>query len=638
MDADIKILSIEDSELDAELIQCELHQEGLNTSFHRVETEDEMRAALDSQEWDLILCDYSMPRFDPLSAIGLLKSKGLDIPFIVISGTIGEENAIRLMKEGCSDCVMKYNMKRLPSIIRRELDDARVRRDNLSMKARLEKYIILSKHTSDIMLFVAADGSILEANDAAVRAYGYTDEEMLRLKIFDLRKDDPPSLIREQMAQALIKGIRFETTDYRKNGTAFPVEVASRGTFISGTQVILNTVRNIEERRAMEKILIDSKEAAEAANKSKTQFLANMSHEIRTPMNGILGMTDLTLMTALDDEQRSYLETVKTSSHSLLKVLNDILDYAKVESGKTELNPQPFSIRRTLDSVIELYHISAVQKNILLFSKVEPDVPDLVLGDEVHIRQILLNVVGNAVKFTNRGSVSITLSCRMDESAQIQLVFSVKDTGIGISESDQQHIFQSFYQVESSFVRNYGGTGLGLAIAKNLVTLMGGEFQLQSQIDQGSEFIFTLLVKTCESTGSTQNSQLPKPDEPSPTTPKKVLLVEDDETSRIVERTFLEKRGIRVTSTADGKSAVQLALSEDFDLILMDINIPFLDGLEATTIIRMKQKRHVPIIALTAYALQGDMERCLEAGMDDYLSKPISSNSLNHMLDKWLTQ
>ncbi len=637
MERMIRILSVEDSELDTELILAALSGGGIQAACTRVDTAESMHAALTEQEWDVILCDYALPGFDSFSAIRLVKEMKLDIPFIVISGTIGEENAIRLMREGCHDWVMKHNLKRLPTVMERELREAAVRQENKGMKERLQKYELLARYAHDIMLFIDPTGRIIEVNDAAVKAYGYTREELLRKNIYAIRQGEAMNVIQEQMATSQTRGILFETVHFRKDGSSFPVEVSSRGTHINGNPVLFSVIRDISERKQMENRIVAAKEKAEVANRSKSQFLANMSHEIRTPMNGIIGMTELALMTELDEEQRDYMGTVKISAQSLLRVVNDVLDYSKIEASKMELTIQCFEIRDIIKDVMDLFMISAVQKGLALHALIDDAIPKTLKGDAIRLKQVISNVVGNAVKFTPQGCVILDLSFEMLEDQQIRLIFSVKDTGIGIIEAHRQQLFQSFYQVEDTMVRNYGGTGLGLSISKSIVDLMAGSFTVNSKKDEGSEFIFSVVmaVDAEDWRPKSETKIIPAPLS-GDRLERKALLIEDDETSRMLGTILLEKKGFKVVTSVDGKDAVEKALADRYDLIFMDISIPILDGYEATAAIRMKEQTRTPIIAMTAYALAGDREKCLESGMDDYLSKPIIIADLYQVIEKWV--
>jgi signal transduction histidine kinase/ActR/RegA family two-component response regulator len=379
------------------------------------------------------------------------------------------------------------------------------------------------------------------------------------------------------------------------------------------------------------------KAAAQAASVAKSQFLANMSHEIRTPLHGLIGMTDLAIETPSGPDQHQYLELVKQCGTSLLSVINDILDISKIEAGRLQLDPVPFSLRQFLRAATPVLTVSARQKGLQLEVTVDPDVPDALVADSSRLHQILLNLAGNAIKFTERGGVFISVACAELRPSSAVLRFAIKDTGIGIEPEKVETIFEAFSQADSSITRRFGGTGLGLAISSNLVTMMGGRLWVESTPQAGSTFFFTAEM-TLE--------QTPRPATPAPAEaphpagqrrPLRILLAEDNAVNQIVATRILERNGHSVVRAADGDEALALFSRERFDAILMDVQMPVMDGLMATRKIREREtetKSHVPVIALTARAMQEDESICLEAGMDAYLSKPLQCDDLLRTLDE----
>ena len=495
-------------------------------------------------------------------------------------------------------------------------------------------------NVNDAIYIYDKDGRILEVNSIACAHSGYTRDELLSMTLADLGGGKGVFALLERKEHVLFEGL-----GRRKDGSVVPVEIAACRFNFHHQPAFLFTARDITERKRVEREielraveLERAKSEAEAANQAKSRFLAHMSHELRTPMNGILGMTNLLLDSELNAEQRQFAETIRESGTALLTIVNDVLDLSKIEAGKTEIRSAPFDIVECLRGAGELIAPQARAKG-LEFVFEEAVASRWIVGDEGRLRQIALNLLANAVKFTETGGVTLRLIEPWSGPGEAAFTIAVEDTGIGIPEDKLPMLFGSFSQVDSSFARRFEGTGLGLAISRRLAEAMGGTLSVSSMAGLGSTFTLRLRAPdTAEPQIGSAEEPRPVPlPVPSAGASRRVLLVEDNRVNQILGQRALEKLGCRVDIASNGREAVEISKRHAYDLILMDCRMPEMDGYTATQQIRAlgRAVSATPIVALTAHAVDGAREECLQAGMDDYITKPFALPDLQRMLEKW---
>lgn len=626
--------------------------------------------------------------------------------------------------------------------------------ESKNIEISLKRYRMLSENVSDIILFVDMEGTIIDVNQAAVDAYGYTYEELCSLNIREIRENW--GYTTQQMQEANENGISFEAMHRRKDGSFFHVEVNSQGALIGGKRMLCSVIRDISERKRTERKILESqakyrslfmnmyngyayykllygtnsqaidlefieineglersfgmskkymigkrhnqlfansydiimehinanmyklkrgeslyieeyfatyfnkwfsisiyspreddivtivtditqvkhselkllaaKEEAEAANRAKSEFLANMSHEIRTPINGMVGMLELTLLTELTLEQRDNLLTAKTCTNSLLNIINDVLDFSKMEAGKLTITEDIFQLKELTQEIMKMHTPRIEAKGLTFCLSYASEIPHYIVGDAYRLRQILNNLISNSIKFTEKGTITLKIELIKKTSEDIYVRFVVTDTGIGIAPGNVDKLFQSFSQVEQTITKKYGGTGLGLAISKNLVELMGGRIGVISEEDKGSSFYFFLKFKIelSSRTGEERTSLSLKNKR------LKILIAEDEAINQKVLRKMLLEQGHSVDCANNGSEALEMYRRNSYDVILLDIQMPEMSGIEVMKCIRKLETplTRTPILALTAYALYGDRERFLSLGMDGYVSKPVVMKEL----------
>ncbi|GEM_PF-4347495 len=760
---ELRILYIEDSLVDLELVKGYLAIERTPVYIERIETPDQLSSAL-SQPWDAVLADYSLPQFDALTALKMVRASWQDLPFLVFSGTIGEKNAIKLMKSGASDIISKSDIKNLFECVLREVNKSRARRAEKqafqNLKKREAQISTILATTHDGVITTDENGTILEFNAAAEKMFGYGKTELLENAVIRINDLIPDFAETKHIRQNL----QVETTGRRSDGSLFPLEGSIVFNENAGGSLLTCFVRDISIRKKQEKALRESeralqemanampqivwtmdpngevtyvnqgwiqysgtavskdnrkkyihpddllpwtqmrdrclktgeeishemrlrsakgehrwfliravaarddegkikrwygastdiheqksyaeelaaaKKSAEDANRSKTEFLANMSHEIRTPLGAILGFADLMSDPHQKQEDRlDCIDTIRRNGALLSKVINDILDLSKVESLKLEIESLKVPLIDTINDVVSLLALKSQEKGIAIKTQYGDDLPYAILTDPTRLRQILINVIGNAVKFTDKGFVNISVShippLKDDQPGQI--CFQVTDTGPGIPPAQAERLFNAFVQADTSTTRKFGGTGLGLVLSRKLAHALGGNLHLKaSTVGAGSTF--EILI----STGFTQTTSaefahpnlydLPKKATLRPLTlnGQKILVVDDSQDNRVLISRFLTLAGAQVQLACDGQEGVQAALANNFNSILMDIQMPNMDGFQAITELRSKGYEGI-VVALTAHAMKEDRQRCLDSGFDEHLSKPIERWTLIEIL------
>lgn len=488
-----------------------------------------------------------------------------------------------------------------------------------------------------------ATGRFLQVNERLCRITGYSREELTSLAFRDIThpEDRSAHLARlTRLVRGEIAGYDSEKRYLRKDGGVVWVHLSITVLRDSDDKplLLLSIIQDITERKAAEAALDAAKAAAEAASQAKSSFLANVSHELRTPMNAILGMIDLAAGENLPAEVADYLQTAHDSADLLLSLLNEILDLSRIESGKLELEIAPFQLRPALQETIKTLSVRANEKGLRLACDIADDVPDCLLGDAFRLRQMIVNLVGNAIKFTDQGQVQVRVCVESQSPAEARLQFAVIDTGIGIAPEFRDRIFDAFDQGDASTARRYGGTGLGLSITAKLAGLMGGRISVDSEPGRGTAFHFTLRFGLADRPpiDSGQRSTSLR-DLAPPARSLRILVAEDTHANQKLIQSILRKRGHETAVASNGQEAIELLSRERFDLVLMDVQMPVLDGLKATAEIRanaLPEKALIPIVAMTAHAMKGDEDRCLEAGMDGYLAKPINSLELIQLVER----
>jgi PAS domain S-box-containing protein len=464
-------------------------------------------------------------------------------------------------------------------------------------------------------------------NETFLETFGFTREEVIgktKVELGITSAEEREKNIALMKKEGAVRSVQSIVS--KKNGEQLWVLTSLEVVDFNEDSFILSSIFNIDQRKKMEEEIILAKEKAEQAVIAKNSFLANMSHEIRTPMNAIIGYTDLLAQSNLDAEQAEHVSYVKMAGTNLLHIINDILDFSKIESGKIALESAPFNLKQMLKGIYNLLNVRATEKKLDYNFFLDASLPEYVLGDSVRLNQILVNLIGNAIKFTSKGEVTVSVKKVSEDSSSYKLKFTVQDTGMGIPANKIDLIFERFTQANTETTRKFGGTGLGLSIAKNLVELQGGEMHLKSELGKGSEFWFELSYKKVDTLAI---EPLKKSFIPQKILHNiKILLCEDNVLNQKLAKRVIAKFGFEIDIAENGKIGIEKLKEEKYDIVLMDLQMPEMDGYQTVLAIRNELNLQIPIIAMTAHSLVGEKEKCLEIGMNDYIGKPFSQEEL----------
>ena len=611
-----------------------------------------LKILLHQQDFAIILIDVQMPMMDGFETVELIRQieKLKHVPIIFLTASM--DNSQQIFK-GYQAGAVDYMIKPLsPEILKAKVavfvdlhtknqellvqaeQLKKLNTDLIDQKLRSEYSLSLIEASHDPLFAISTEGKITDMNNASVKVTGITRPKLIGTDFFDYFTE--PQMAREVYQKVFENGFVADSPLILRHKNGKLIHVLFNGSVykddkgnVLGAAIV---ARDVTNQKIIETELIEAKVfaenstiIAENAVKAKQQFLSNMSHEIRTPMNAIIGFTKVVLRTDITDKQKEYLNAIKISGDALIVLINDILDLAKVDAGKMTFEKTPFKMKSSIAAMLHLFETKIQEKNLKLVKEYDSKIPDVLVGDPIRLHQIILNLVSNAVKFTSKGKITVSVDLLHEDEDKVILKFAVTDTGIGISEEKIGTIFENFQQATSETSRLYGGTGLGLAIVKQLIEPQNGTIRVNSTIHKGSTFSFTLPFQKTNSDVELEN-ELTEID--SEMKNIKVLVVEDIALNQLLMKTLLDDFGFELDIAENGKIAIEKLQEKDFDIILMDLQMPEMNGFEATKYIRNTMHSTIPIIALTADVTTVDVDKCKAVGMNDYIAKPVDETEL----------
>jgi PAS domain S-box-containing protein len=646
MNKNLRVIFIEDNENDLMLILREMQIAGYEVSYTQVQTAEDLENKLETEEWDLIICDYILPHFNGNVALEIYKSMNLEIPFIIVSGLIGEDRAVNMIKAGAHDYVLKNNLARLIPAVERALQEYQLKSQHHQEEIRrklaeieIRKLSRAVEQSPVIIVITDSEGDIEYVNPKFSEITGYSSEEVMGQNPRILKTGETPAEVYTELWKTIKQGNEWhgEFHNKKKNGELYWESASISAIKDDNGNIVsfLAVKEDITERKSIQQDLIAAKEKAEESSRLKESLLSNMSHELRTPMNAIIGFADFLTQENLTESQLDMVQSIIISAQRLITTITSILDLSMLESESVKPKLETIELGEILPNIIKTHKSHAEKSNLKLRFDSIPEGYKVNLDDRIFTR-IMDNLIENAIKYTEKGE--IYLSHRKETmNGKEWIILDVKDTGIGIAPENQKIIFEEFRQASEGYGRNFEGVGLGLSLASKSAELLGGKLAVESSPGRGSTFSLVLPSAT---------EQLDKVAEPSPELyidkdnldylNKRILVVEDNPFNSEVIRNYLRDCN-SIVYTRDGVMAIHLATQKQFDMILMDINLGIgLNGIESAHRIRLLPGyEKVPLIAVTGYAMVGDKEALLEKGFDDYISKPFTKDDIVEVVQKW---
>ncbi|KAA9346126.1 response regulator [Adhaeribacter soli] len=634
----LHILIIDDDDVDRLTLKRSLKNAGLNV---RTAVADTAAAGLEKfrqEKFDCIFIDFKLPDLDGLELLQQIREEDALVPVVLITSYGDERVAAEAIKLGASDYISKALLTpegvshSLRSTIRLSQAERLKKSVEEQFQATQERLHTVVNNTPIVVWEIDENDCFVIMEGKGLEQLGIKPEDAIGKNMYEVFPDSPS--VTDNIRKALnneVNSATVETQGYCYQ-TLYQVITDDQGKVTGLSGISFEITDRVKSERTLQK----AKDLAEDSVKIKEQFFANMSHEIRTPMNGIMGLTEVLLKMEMTDEQRTYLDAIRTSSERLLVIINDLLDFSKMEAGKLTLHETGFNLRQLIADTVELLSSQAKDRNNRLKVIIDSEIPEEVVGDQVRLSQILTNLIGNAIKFTENGQIRILADLVNTTEEDVLVEFEVQDTGIGIPEDKLASIFESFTQASNETTRKYGGTGLGLTITRQLVEMQGGKLTVRSRVGEGSTFRFALKFKTASEKASGTREIMQEID-PAELGKVRVLLAEDNEINQMLARKVITDWGFELDVASNGRIAVEMLKEKDYDVVLMDMQMPEMDGYEATVYIRneMGPKSNIPIIAFTAHATKMEIGKCMLAGANAYVSKPLKpAELLNEIYDQ----